>query len=55
MELYKTLVKPQLESCVLFCLEHYRKDVIAPERVQRRFTRMLPGWSTSAMKRSWLG
>ena len=43
MELYRTL---QLEYCVPFWSSHYRKDVIAPERVQRRFTGMLPGFGT---------
>jgi len=43
MELYKTLVGPQLEYCVQLWSPHYRKDVIALGRVQRRFTRMLPG------------
>ena len=43
LELYKTLVRPQLEYCVQFCSPHYRKDVIALEKMQRGFTRMLPG------------
>jgi len=43
LELCRTLVRPQLEYCVQFWSPHYRKDVIALERVQRRFTRMLPG------------
>jgi len=41
--LYRALVRPQLEHCVQFGSPHYRKDVIALEGVQRRFTRMLPG------------
>ncbi|XP_059805558.1 uncharacterized protein LOC132380631 [Hypanus sabinus] len=43
MQLYKTWVRPHLEYCIQFWSPHYRKDVEALERVQRRFTRMLPG------------
>ena len=43
MELYKTLVRPQLEYCVQFWMPHYRKDVIALEKVQRKFPRVLAG------------
>ena len=43
LQLYKTLVRPHLEYCAQFWSPHYRKDVEAIEKVQRRFTRMLPG------------
>ena len=33
----------KLEDCLQFWSPHFRKDVIALEKVQRRFTRMLPG------------
>eukprot|EP00061_Rhincodon_typus_P002417 g17516.t1 len=43
LQLYKTLVRPHLEYCFQFWLPHYRKDVEALDRVQKMFTRMLPG------------
>ena len=43
LTLYRTLVRPHLEYSVQFWLPHYQKDVEALERVQKRFTRMLPG------------
>ena len=43
LKLYKTLVMPYLEYCAQFWSPYYRKDIIKLERVQKRFTRMLPG------------
>eukprot|EP00061_Rhincodon_typus_P011827 g37129.t1 len=43
MEMCRILVWSQLEHCLQFWSVHYRKDVIAMEEMQRRFTRMLPG------------
>ena len=42
LKLSKTLVRPHLEYCVQFKSPYYRKDIIKLERVQKRFTRMLP-------------
>ena len=44
LKLYKALVRPNLEYGVQFWSPNYRKDVNKIERVQRRFTRMLPGF-----------
>ena len=43
LTLYRTLVRPHLEYSVQFWSPHYQKDVEALGRVQKRFTRMLPG------------
>ena len=42
-KLHNTLVKPHLEYCVQFWSPYYRKGIIKLERVQKTFTRMLPG------------
>ena len=43
LTLSKTLVRLHLEYCVQFWSPYYRKDIIKLERVEKRFTRMLPG------------
>jgi len=42
LSLYKTLVRPHLEYCTVAWSPHYVKDKVLLERVQRRFTRMVP-------------
>ena len=41
--LYKSLVRPHLEYCASAWSPHYVKDRELLERVQRRFSRMVPG------------
>ena len=41
--LYKSLARPHLEYCVSASSPHYVKDRERFERVQHRFTRMVPG------------
>jgi len=42
LSLYKTLVRPHLEYYTVAWSPHYVKDKVLLERVQRRFTRMVP-------------
>jgi len=43
LQLYRNLERPLLEYSVQFWSPHYQKDVEALERVQKIFSRMLPG------------
>jgi len=43
LQLYKSLVCPYLEYCISAWSSHYNKDKQLLERIQHRFTRMLPG------------
>ena len=50
LKLYKTLLRSHLEYCVQFWKPFYRKDIIKLERVQKKFTRMLPGLNDLSYK-----
>jgi len=46
LALYKSLVRPHLEYCTAACSPHYSKDKDILERIQHRFSRMVPGLKT---------
>jgi len=39
---YKSLIRPHLEFCTAAWSPHYVKDKVLIERIQRRFTKMVP-------------
>jgi len=45
LPLYKTLVRPLVEYCTPAWSPHYSKDKVLLEKIQHRFTRMIPGFS----------
>jgi len=45
LKLYKSLVRPHVEYCTPVWSPCYQKDKLLIERVQHRFTRMIPGFS----------
>jgi len=44
INLYKTMVRPHLEYCVSAWSPHYIKDKLLLEKMQHRFTRLLPAF-----------
>ena len=42
LRLYKSLVRPHVDYCSSAWSPHYVKDKIQVEKVQRRFTKMIP-------------
>ena len=42
LRLYKSLVRPHLEYSISAWSPHYYKDKVLIERIQRRFTKMIP-------------
>ena len=51
LPLCSTLVRPNLESCIQFWSPQHKKDMELLERVQRRITKMIRGWSTSPVRK----
>ena len=41
--LYKSIVRPSVEYCISAWSPHFNKDKVLIERIQHRFTRMIPG------------
>ena len=42
LRLYKTMVRPHVEYCVSVWSPGYKKEKVLIERIQKRFTRMIP-------------
>jgi len=40
--LYQSLVRPQVEYCVVAWSPYYKKDVTLIEKIQKRFAKMIP-------------
>jgi len=43
LRLYKTMVRPHVEYCVSVWSPGYKKDKVLVEKIQKRFTKMIPG------------
>ena len=43
VNLYKTLIRPHVEYCVSAWSPYYAKDKNTLERIQHRFTKLIPG------------
>ena len=42
--IYKTIVRPLVEHCIIARAPEYIKDKLKIERIQRRFTQMIPAF-----------